>query len=574
MSELEPVKVGGDDETQGANTTALDAVGWRNCDPVATAHASDGDDRQGAAQVVDKSEPHGPTPAHDDHDDDSEPELRMNQAAVLVDLASDAELFHNSDKDAFATISVNGHRETHSLRSSGFLQWLRKRYWEAEGKPARSQPLHDAINTLASKAIFEGCERQVAVRLAMHENAIYLDLLDSEWRAVGVTSAGWRVLSDPPVRFVRRRGMLALPVPVAGGRVDELRQFVNVPDDDTWTLVKSWMLGALHPKNKYPILVVNGEHGSAKTTLSRMVRAMIDPNHTDLRSAPKDERDLMIAANNGWVVGFDNLSKIPDDLSDSLCRLATGGGFATRQLYTDDEEKLFNGARPIILNGIEELGTRPDLIDRVIHVSLPTISAQCRKPESDLWAAFYDARPRILGALLTAVSEALRNLPTVRLTTLPRMADFAKWVVAGEPALSIAPAAFLRAYDENRTTGNQRALEVSTVAQALLSLMSEVECWRGTPKQLLEELTARHTDERARRRHDWPSHPRALCNALKRLAPSLRHAGVHVEFPPTRTKHGTVVAIERCGESSSPSAPSTPQALPGDDGADSVDVAP
>src|SRR5262249_50551779 len=86
-----------------------------------------------------------------------------------------------------------------------------------------------------------------------------------------------------------------------------------------------------------------------------------------------EDRDLFIAASNSWIVGYDNVSRIPSWLSDALCRLATGGGFSTRKLYTDDEEQLFNAQRPVSLNGIEDFVNRPDLADRTIFLTLDPI---------------------------------------------------------------------------------------------------------------------------------------------------------------------------------------------------------
>lgn len=269
-----------------------------------------------------------------------------------------------------------------------------------------------------------------------------------------------------------------------------------------------------------------------------MLRALVDPNHADLRSAPRDERDLMIAAANSWMVAFDNLSIIPGPLSDALCRLATGGGFATRELFTDGEGKLFNATRPILINGIEELGTRPDLLSRVIAVALPSIPAGRRKPEADLWPAFAQARPRILGAFLTALSVVLRNKPTVTLPDPPRMADFAVLAVAGEVALGIESGGFMAAYTGNRDAANDLAIEASAVGPAILGLMHTRGQGEGTAKELLTELADHHADDKTRNRSDWPENPKAMSGALRRLAPNLRQTGVTVDLPDDRKRVG------------------------------------
>src|SRR5206468_10836955 len=141
-----------------------------------------------------------------------------------------------------------------------------------------------------------------------------------------VTAAGWRVISDPPVKFRRARGMLSLPTPTAGAPISALRHFLNVENDEQWTLLLAWLVAAMRPSGPYPVLALLGEQGTAKSTTQEMFRTLIDPNVAPLRSEPRDVRDVMIAASNGWCVALDNVSDIEPWLSDCLCRLATGGG--------------------------------------------------------------------------------------------------------------------------------------------------------------------------------------------------------------------------------------------------------
>jgi hypothetical protein len=234
----------------------------------------------------------------------------------------------------------------------------------------------------------------------------------------------------------------------------------------------------------------------------------------------------MIAANNGWLTALDNLSHVPGWLSDALCRLSTGGGFATRALYENDEEAIFDAMRPIVLTGIEELGSRSDLIDRSLFICLPAISDADRRPEDEFWREFNQARPRVLGALLTAVSAALANLENTKLDTLPRMADFARWVEAAAPGLGLAAGEFIAAYRGNREDFNDLALEVSPIAKHVLGLAAE-RTWEGTATDLLSVLEAKAADA-DKRLKTWPKNARTLAGTLKRLAPNLRQAGIDV----------------------------------------------
>ena len=201
----------------------------------------------------------------------------------------------------------------------------------------------------------------------------------------------------PRCAFVGPAGLLPLPTPTRGGDLTPLRDLLNVSDDDGFTLIVGWLLGALNPTGSYPILVLHGEHGSAKTTAGRIVRSLIDPNVAAFRKPPTVEDDLLIAAKNGLVVGYDNLSTVPDWLSDSFCRLTTGGGLGKRALFTDVDEVLLDARRPVLVTGIATMLTRGDAIDRALLVELIRIEDGARRTEAEVWAAFETARPESSG---------------------------------------------------------------------------------------------------------------------------------------------------------------------------------
>ena len=258
--------------------------------------------------------------------------------------------------------------------------------------------------------------------------------------------------------------MQALPIPERGGSIEELRPFVNVAGDDDFALVVTWELATLRPTGPYPILVIVSEQGSAKSTSTRTLRRLVD---ADVRRPPRNTEDLMIAATNGHIVAFDNLSRLPEELSDNLSVLATGGGFSVRTLYTNREEEIFYAQRPVALNGISQFASRGDLVDRAIVVTMPTIPDHRRIDEAQFWSNFESARPRILGALLDAVVVGLRRLPEVHLERKPRMADFALWGVAVEPACPYPVGTFLKAYEGNRQGAVEAVLDGDPVADAV-----------------------------------------------------------------------------------------------------------
>jgi len=485
-----------------------------------------------------------------------------SQAQQLIELAEGAALFRAPDSTAYADIILNGHRETVALRGRPFRQWLARAFYKATGAAVGSEPLQNALNVLEAKAHFEAEERSVHVRVAECEGRLYLDLGDDTWQAVEIDQTGWRLVVDPPVRFRRPAGLRPLPRPERGHRIDVLRRFLNVGSDRDFVLTVAWLVACLRNHGPYPVLVLTGEQGSAKSTCSAILRSLIDPNAAGLRALPRDERDLFIAANNGHVLAFDNVSGLPGSVSDTLCRLATGASFAVRQLYSDQDETLFTAARPAILNGIDDIVSRPDLADRALFLTLAPIAEESRRPESELWAAFEMEKPKLLGALLDAAVVGLRRLPEVRLGRLPRMADFALWATACETAHWPA-GTFMAAYDDNRADTVENVIDSDPVAAGVKALCANQSNWSGTATDLLDAL-CQTVGERIAKSKTWPADARALSGRLKRAATFLRKIGIEVAF--SREGHGRKRVVRLA------SSPSAAAAAPGADDADNADA--
>jgi hypothetical protein len=456
------------------------------------------------------------------------------------DLGGELSLFHTPDTIPYAVVEVGDdgriwplhgstHREVWPVRSRMFKLFVFGRYFREFRFPIPKDVLADLLALAEARAVFEGPEEPIFVRVADHAGSVYIDLANRLWEAIEITPTGWRVVADPPVRFRRAPGMLPLPHP-EHGRLDDLRPFLNISDDQ-WPLIVGWLVASARPHGPYPVLDLSGEQGSTKSTTARSLRNILDPNHAGLRAEPRDTRDLAIAANNGWVLAYDNLSRVGPMLSDAICRIATGGAFGTRRLYTDEEEMLFEAQRPVILTGIEQLPERGDLMDRSFIVPLRPIADSARRDERELHAEFEQARAGILGGLVDAVVCALRRQDGIHLEKLPRMADAALWITAAEPTIGLGDGEFVTAFERNRDIANDLVLDSSPVASPLRSLIESEDEWTGTMAELLSELDLR-VGEKLSRSREWPKSARGLSSAIARIAPNLRAVGIDVEQLP------------------------------------------
>jgi hypothetical protein len=481
---------------------------------------------------------------------------KEKQAQALVRLArTHATFFNTPDREAFACIQKNGHQEIFSLKDTEFRFWLSwLLYKEAKTTPNASST-QSALMQLKGTALFEGPTNEVFIRLAGHEDRVYLDLANKAWEQIEIDQNGWRKISgqDSPVRFIRAPGMRSIDYPACDGSIAPLRQLMNIEDEDDFKMILGWLVGAMHPKGPFPVLLLQGEQGSTKSTTARLIRNIIDPSSISLRTLPRSERDLAIAANKAWVLNFDNLSYLDPWLSDALCRVATGGGLATRSLFSNDSETIFNIRRPVIMNGISDIAYRHDLADRCLIIHLPPIKTGKRIAERDFQQHWNSIETTVRAGLLDAVSAALRNIGSIRIPVLPRMADFAQWVTAAEAALPWETGSFLKAYENNRQGLVDSALEADTVAMAVMELVKTLDrdaVWTGTPTALLEKLKTIVPDP-IRRLKGWPKQPNILSNRLRRSQTFLRQKGIEVE----RSKSGERnIAIRRTASKTVPPA--------------------
>jgi hypothetical protein len=471
-------------------------------------------------------------PAHDERGDRN---VELGERAAvqrLLRLAGTARLFRAGDGRMFARVPIENRSETYGLKSGAFRDWLIGGHFRECGELPSESAIRRVIGAVEAFARFGGGGPSVFIRVGgdgRNEGSVYyIDLGDSSGRAIEIGAGGWCVVERPGVGFRRPGGLLPIPEPSREGSIDLLRPYVNLTDRD-FRLLVVWMAAALRPAGPYPLLALYGEQGSAKSTLARVIRLLIDPQEASLLAEPGSVRDLMVTAVNGWLLAFDNVSVIRPWLSDGLCRLATGGGYAGRALFSDDERVVLHAQRPVVLNGIDEFVRRGDLSDRTVFLNLPPIPSDRRRREEEFWDQFRQDQPRILGGLLDAIAGGLRELPSLNLEKLPRMADFAAFAEAVGRAVGWKANAALLAYGENRRDAAAAQVEDSVLATFLMEHPPVAKYWQGTATELLRQLSAR-AGKSVTSTAGWPKSPAKLTSELRRIIPQLRRNGLTVEF--------------------------------------------
>ncbi len=450
------------------------------------------------------------------------------QADLLIKIATaNAFLFHDETKDGFAQIEINGHKETHSLQSKFFRQWLIRKYYEQTERSPNSEAVRQALGLIEAKAVFDGPEHKLHLRIAEHDGAIYYDLANDNWQAVKVTADGWQVINDPPILFRRFKNTAAQVLPEPGGSLELLRKYINFKSEGSWLLSDACDASFLIPGVPHVINIFHGDKGSAKTTAQRVKRRLIDPAHRDTMTLPADKNELALMLMTNYAPCFDNLDGLQPWQSDMLCQAVTGGGISKRELYTDIDEVILSFLRCPMLNGINLVASRDDLLDRSVLFQLERIDEDDRKEEKVFWEEFEKDRPYILGALFDSVSAAMRIYPTLRLDRLPRMADFARWGYAITEATGKSGEQFLAAYYRNIKGAVEEAVLGDQVGAAVVDFMNEREYWDGTATELLKLLSELPgIDVKSKY---WPKRPHTLTRRLNKIKSALADYGITVE---------------------------------------------
>lgn len=481
------------------------------------------------------------------------------EQTLIEKLLGEVHLYHTPNKVAYCAVNVGDRVENYPVKSEDFLMTLARQFYLTYGAYPKTSFLNKIQGQLSWMARLDGPEFTFHTRYAKVENAIWCDLCDRWGHYVKIDpNGGWSIHRHDltSMIFIRHPSMKEQVHPQKGGSIKDLAQFLNIQNEAQFILIVAFILIAMNPDGPFPILTLHGPQGASKSTMLRIIRSLIDPSEAPLNSGPGSVRDLFIHASHDWMPCIDNVSTLSDKMSDAYCQLVTEGVFRARTIYTDLQETIIKAKRPVAFNGIASFARQNDLLDRSIFLYLSSITATNRKPESEFWTAWEKAKPKILGAFYDALSFALRNIDHVKLDSLPRMADFARFVVAAEPACPWAPGAFIRAYEANRADMVDMALESDPIGDAILNLMEDKAVWSNTSTELLNTLKT-VTPDLVQKDKDWPKAPNALSNRLMRLEGFLGNKGI--EIVRVRQPHSRLIVLKKVSPNSTSEKDWTPE---------------
>jgi hypothetical protein len=449
-----------------------------------------------------------------------------NQATKLIALAlAKYELGVSPEGKTFAYTDAAPHIAL-GLRSGklGLRQRLARDYFRKYKTTCSSSALTDCGNVLDGTAQ-EQPTTLLHMRVAGDADAVYVDMADDANRVIAITDGTWEIVDTSPYMFRRSELSAPMPEPAWCGDLSKLWGHIHIAVEDRPLLLAVMVDALIQPNTPKPVTSFQAEHGTAKSTSAKRMRTLIDPSTTPLRSPPRNEDTWIVTAAGQWSIALDNLSNMPDWLSDAICRASTGDGDVKRTLYTDDGLSAFSFRRCVILTGLDLGGLNGDLTDRLVPIKLEPINPDDRLTEAELenqWSTDYAV---IFAGLLDLAAKVHHMLPTLERTPLPRMADFGRVLMCVD---AITGGDGMARYYESA----RRALSDSALSDSFIARLVEMRYdSQDTPKTAAQILAAviPSGDAWGAKPVDWPKKARTVTTRLIKSAPALRQMGWQVD---------------------------------------------
>lgn len=438
------------------------------------------------------------------------------------------------------------------MNDKAVARYLKYHHLRIKRELAKAKVINEALEILDTNIRFEGEKITLSNRVAWKDNQIFFDMGDET--AIKVTPSGWEI-EKTPILFRRFGHQMTQDQPMTGGDAWKLFDYLNVVEEDR-LLVLVYVISLFIPDIAHPLFHVWGEHGSAKSFLCTAINQLCDPTSVTKLIANRRDLDLVQNLYKHYVTVYDNLSEITPQMSDIFCQACTGSSFNKRRLYTDSEDVVFRIKHVVILNSIEMLLMRQDLIDRSIILHMKRIPPTRRRREAEVWKGFEDQKALILGGIMDCLTKAMVIFPTIPAMDLPRMADFYQWGYAITEALGLPGEDFVKSFANNITMQNASVRHNNTLCEAVIELMDGRELHDSTVKATLDKL--RETAEPKATDPTFPKAPKDLVAYLKQIEPTLAEYGINFEVGKRQGK-GTPLVIRQVADIASSGSPASLQ---------------
>ena len=455
---------------------------------------------------------------------------KETQEEIILGIADKLDIYRTNMDEVYVKLNINNRISHLNAGSDKFKRWITLEYYSKTKRMPSTENIGKAVNLIKAKSMLKD-PVIIGKRCSVIDENIYYDLMNNKGEVVKISKDGWTIITNPKCIFDSNTSMKEQVRPIEHESLDILDKYFRYKDTNHLILQKIVLVSLFIDNIQRPICVLHGEKGSAKTSTMKLIRNIVDPSSVPTTSLPRTVDDLAVTLSNQYLICFDNIDRISNDISDLLCTAVTGGGYAKRKLYTDSEQQVMYFKKGIVLNGINVVATRPDLLDRCILFELERIPSSERIGENELNKRIEEDMPKILGAIFTIISKAMNKYKSIKLKDLGRLTDFTRWGYAIAEVSGIGGDVFLKAYLNNQNDSNYEAIQSNPVGEAIIKFMESNRKWAGTSTELLKELIKVAEEENINvSSSGWPKAANSLSRRLNEIKSNLQDIGISIQI--------------------------------------------
>lgn len=476
-------------------------------------------------------------------------EVKASKAktAKMLALNNIKEFYYTNENLAYVKIDLGKHNEIVRTDSIVFKHWLIYLFEQSRNDILTDKDIKTAISSIDSLCFFKGKRVSIYLRIAEKNDVIYLDLCNEQRQVLEISSKGFKILDESPVLFCRTDDMDKIPIPIYTNKGDYLKlgNYLNINTIEDLNMIVAFIIASFRPSMPKPLLNLTGEAGTGKSMNTRLIRKFIDPaKQKDLLKKDINMKEMPLAAASQYLIAYDNLSGISKEGSDLLCIVSTGGVMTQRRLYSDSDEIIVDLKKVVILNGIDEISKRQDLVSRTIFIETPKLKQAEKKTENDIWTSFNKDYPYILGSIVNAISVGLMNKGKDK-SSYSRMIDFGRFIADCSKALNWEDGYWQTIYSDNQLAGVEQSINSDPFALAVVEMMERLESdklatWKGTSSELLKTLADNLPTEDTTYNSAWPKYNQVK-GRLRRIAPLMGTKGI--EWSDTRSNGKNLIML-------------------------------
>ncbi len=459
-------------------------------------------------------------------------EEKLTNDQILMKLVDNISLYVDESRNTYAEFRDSSGKNIFCETSSRELyDWLFNQYITEQGGSKLPSPnsIKNALEYARVKARDKNHQVSVGLRFGYYDESYYIDMANKNGELIRVNSEGWEIITDSPVKFLRKPHQRQLRDPLGFGKTSEILKYLNIKSEKYKMLVMVALCTMPLINIVRPILGFIGPEGSAKTTAARIFKRVFDdcvPLETNFKN---NADDIHLMFYNHSIPLIDNLSPVKKWVSDIFCKAITGEGYSKRELYTDMGEIIISYRRPIIFTAIETPSREPDFLDRCLLIEFDSIPDNKRYSEIEFNQYFEYVLPKILGGCLNNISEALKFLPHIKIDKLNRLADFAHIGAAIAYKMGYEPDVFINALSENINRKKREFVgEKEPVLSAVVQLIEKEKSFNGTTSELFEKIK-KYKPSASTIKEGWPQGASGLGRIIKRIMGTLEQQGIIVE---------------------------------------------